>query len=186
MNKLYDVKVFRNDTAKLAHVLISIISNRKNANLTNMVSKASYAKNKGNNLPKTSTSFTDSFNILLMNSKREDWTQETVKTDVGRDQAKFIKEKLVDEFIESGYIVSDKIHIFGGSSGAYSNKYVNNMDINPNTTDLKKFKTICQKCSLGLDIKAESFNQNLKELYRLMMHGGLTRYDVWKKMKESC
>lgn len=181
----YTVRIFKNASLRLFHVAINF-SDAKTANLKCRANKMSGANRSGNNSSKQNGDFTDGFHYMLANTTLSDWSEEILLENVDGESAKTLKDQLVDKFRAENWDTNYQTTLIPGRHRDASEippKWVDRITINPTNTDLKKFKSFCKKCVIGLDIPDQSFVSICNKYYRMLIDKNgspVTRYDVWK------
>lgn len=183
-NTLYNIRIFKNEKLKLAHVAINLV-NARTASLASRYGKMVWAIKSGNDVAFSTGHFNDGFLFMLANSNRDDWNEEIVLENLTREDAGVHKKELSENLVDAGYTINSM-----SSSGCSPHgdeiipKYINRMMINPSTLTRKKFRAFCEKCTVGMNIDVKSFDMILNKCYKRIIYtkdDSMSKYDVWKE-----
>ena len=188
IENLYNIRIFKNDVAMLAHVAINLV-NARTASLAGRHGKMTWVVRSDNNVALSSGHFHDGFMFMLANTNRKDWKEEIVYENLYLEKAREIKKSLSEELIETGYMINSNNATGCSPHGTeHLPNYVNRLVIDPNKTTMKKFKAFCEKCTNEMNLSKQKFSLIYREYYnkifRLNSNDIVTRYDVWKAYKE--
>lgn len=168
---------YNNNDSKLAHVAIHL-TGAKTWKLANRISRANYIKDS----PESKThGWSDSFTLMLLNTNQSLWYSEIAASNLSKEQANNLKIELCRQLQNDGYIISSNRRTAASHKNDISIPSFTNGYLYSKTTNIKKLKQYCQRCSAGLKINNNTFNVLLNECYKTLINGTdkISKRTVW-------